>query len=193
MIARHFKLLCYLSAVMCLTIGAIWIRSYWYGDSISFTNQGRMVALNTEKGCLWVYSLLEGNQSPMPWTTGWSIDSGETVPWTDSMFLYIAPLDEGDAPQVLASEYSGLHIFNAQEHWPLSMDGETGWFARIPLWMVLLPCSVPLLLALKRRFGQRGIRIRLGLCEHCGYDQQGTMGATCPECGVTKTHRACSP
>lgn len=105
------------------------------------------------------------------------------------MYLYIAALDEGDVPQVRASESRGLRIFDAQDHWPLSMDGETGWFVRIPLWMVMLPCSIPLLLALMRRFGRQGMRIRLGLCIGCGYNLRGAVGPTCSECGLIRTHR----
>jgi hypothetical protein len=52
----------------------------------------------------------------------------------------------------------------------------------IPLWVLILPLSIPTLLAWRSREIERH-RKRAGLCPSCGYDLRATT-ARCPECGT---------
>src|SRR5688572_28613492 len=56
---------------------------------------------------------------------------------------------------------------------------------RIPVWFVMLACSLPYVLDISRRAGTLGRREQR-LCAACGYDIRAT-GDRCPECGLPIT------
>jgi hypothetical protein len=59
------------------------------------------------------------------------------------------------------------------------------WALRIPVWFVMLICSLPGVIWLSRRADLRG-RQSQHLCPACGYDLRATTDR-CPECGLPIT------
>jgi hypothetical protein len=150
------------SAVMCVAVMVLWVRSYVVGDTGICTSAKTPTAFaKIPIAVLTVFSA-RGRLS---------IRSNVTHP--------------GSLFDLTRSGHWGWRRGNASEFRtgePWIGTGDWGWWLSVPHWFVvlffaILP-TVHALLAIRRRRRQRE-----GLCRVCGYDLRATPDR-CPECGA---------
>jgi hypothetical protein len=171
---KRFTLTTAVSALLCLCVCGLWVRSYGWSDALGVnssppgagaggppgiplvgTSMGTFVGLSTYRGSLYVvrFATLDAQTFPTGWSRG-RIESPD-----DSVYA-LAPL-----------RFAG---FSFNWHGP----DYTIAFVGVPLWLVLVACALPVM---AKRLRARG-RQKRGYCLRCGYDLRATPGQ-CPECG----------
>ena len=161
--------------LLCIVTAALWVRSYWWADSLMLGGQDRpnrvfssvpaRLYFTSINGCLyserfhWYSDKLTGkfdDYSPSDWF-GFAV-------WSDSITLKIHP---GMAPM-------------------------SEWGLRMPYWFpILLTGSLPslgLVLVIRGRRRERRWGVE-GRCRQCGYDLRASKDR-CPECGTEIVHPA---
>jgi hypothetical protein len=153
-----------------LTLGTLglWIRSYWWRDSLGYTQQPERIVfdLSTDPGrlTLWV----NGSLSPHSIKTGWMLMADRYAELPPSMLPKVYP------------------IFSTDFCWDKlpSYFGRTMRFVWCPFWALAgtlaLASAMPFLLRVCRR-----ARFHQGLCQNCGYDLRASP-ERCPECGTAR-------
>lgn len=159
-----FALLSAVSALICIGVMSLWIRSYVVEDHISFDegNHGsRLVVFCSSRGRTWMAfgTLWSGELR----RKGWSIRCSDPEPlviWNDDQPLWKwCGIGGGRAASAVFDSYE----------------------IAVPHWLIVLPTAIPPCLWMHRRARiQR--RRRLGLCLSCGYDLRASSDR-CTECG----------
>lgn len=152
-----------LSLVLCAVTAAAWVRSYQAHDWVwwPLENQG-LLSIGTYRGGLLAALLTDFLPPP---AAGW---------------LESAPLSYAEArgPQGTFFNRFGFALGYFQ--------GSEGVIPRLacPFWFIILLTAIlpAARLAGWRRRRARRLRLRPGLCQHCGYDCRATPDR-CPECG----------
>jgi hypothetical protein len=183
MTRRLLNLLTICSALLCLAVAVLWVRSYFASDRL-----------------LWCPL----TQSPQGFV------SGEYMLATWRGALGIGAIrhqhDKTGTPAHLYDAYLAAHVkmkaagqgWTSREPDDLSLSrwGFSGWTVNesdpghrgtgvgwsTPYWFLLLLCSLPPGLR-AYLFLRRRRQHRLGLCRRCGYDLRATPDR-CPECGA---------
>jgi hypothetical protein len=164
------------SLVLCVLTIAIWVRSYWRGDSIYRQNGGRYHAFVSEQGTLTSQSQrssLDDTAAPKP-SRPWkrlSYDAGGASPSS------IRTTFGNGTYQLLGIQFRHETLW---QH-----EGKVGvtWTAVVPYWLVALATGLwPVVWV--RRSGQvrRQQQLQERVCPTCGYDLRASTDR-CPECG----------
>jgi len=162
-----FNFICLFSALLCLSIGVMWIRSYWVGETWRWYEQDNPQRMN--QICLgrgyalydwtdWSRSSLTGRNPPR----GYSRTDSRYRAFTINFKL-------------------GKTNF---EFATIKFDWQKDEFATIQTHLIcpfILSALLPALWLVQRVRHRR--RARLGFCSVCGYDLRASPGR-CPECGT---------
>ena len=171
---RHvFNLLTVVSLLLCVAVGALWVRSRFRADhvylEVSAGEGGGAVTryLFTEPGVLgYGWSIdWDGRRSG-----GWDLSYRESEP---SWFHYSRLVPE-------VNEWVRLHS-------PPGTPAESVTYT-VPSWMLVLALGArPAIVARRVLSGRR--RRKVGVCQSCGYDLTGNVSGACPECGRAADRR----
>src|SRR4051812_11707366 len=157
-----------LSLVLCMVTVAAWVRSYQARDSVWWTTAKPRLELEavTYRG-----GLIAGFARPVGTWDGWRLPGAGWNPWPAQSYA------EMGAPQGTLSNRLGFALYHSQNRW-------YEWrHLACPYWfIVLLTAILPAARLAGWRRRARRLRLRPGLCQHCGYDCRATPDR-CPECG----------
>jgi hypothetical protein len=162
---RLFNLLAALSLLLCLATAAVWVRSHYQDDEITWIHRSDTLFIATTAPDS--ITLEIGRQSfDLVFDDGWYRNS------TGGMF---------SRPEARF----GLH----HEVFSSGMGSWNKWVVTFPLWLAALVFGfLPAVRLLVRRRGEPGT------CRTCGYDLRATPDR-CPECGtvpqVTRVSNPC--
>ena len=172
-----------LAAVVLLVTCAMWTRSYWRCDEISWTDSRRFINLISSGGRLNVTETFWDNGTASP--AGWSASSWSRAERPPHWERVDEPYNR--------RQFAGFEW--TDELWPLSGDDVTVYFyvptyrlIAVPYWFIATLLSLPLLRAFVASRRRRRCVERL-LCPDCGYDMRATPGR-CPECGSSDAPHA---
>jgi hypothetical protein len=155
-----------LSLVLCAATMGAWVRSYQARDIVSWVTNPRMVLqIDTYRGGLIAEIFTRsGDVIPFEGEVAWNR-------YTPMSYADAGPTDTFFNRFGFGSEYSG--------------NGEqTARDLACPYWFIMVLTAIlpgARLAGWRRR--ARGLRMRPGLCRHCGYDCRATPDR-CPECGT---------
>jgi hypothetical protein len=169
---KLFTLAAGVSAVLCVGVCVLWVRSYWVSDNWVRDVPAGRIGMGSERGrIVWRHvSYLRGTRVVFNAPVGY-----QTVPVTAT--------GVGSSPTPASWSFARSRMFF--EHAvgrPPAVSGlvDVEDFA-VPLWAPVLTASVlPAIWLLLRMAGR--MRAAAGLCPACGYDLRATPDR-CPECG----------
>jgi len=152
------------SAVLCVAVCVLWVRSYWRWDSLTLQTESRRIMVFSTGGG-WDVEWLD--YAPPPYGFGWRWESG---PDPQSFRAFAWPC---------GTEWAGIGYRR------LVVDGLVVHDRLCPSWFVaLLTLTTPAAWSLARVRRQRTRkRLDAGRCLTCGYDLRATPDR-CPECGL---------
>jgi hypothetical protein len=193
---RLLNLLAVLSALLCVAVCVVWVRSYFVGEAVIWggvrpAGPGAGVvrwSVNvwSAQGGVGVFwdELRDsgGGGGPGPGFT-WARDRMRVYP-----YVPIPTLRQGRAVRGLGVTLFERHSAAGQVTDPTSGAAWGAGRERVmilPYWLPTLATgALPAWRAAARRRGRRRLgRLRRGLCPGCGYDLRATPGR-CPECGA---------
>jgi hypothetical protein len=179
-----------LCVLLCVAMTAVWVRSYFFGDSVIVTTSNeRSLSVMSQPGCmLWTFG----------WTTrepvqsaGWhwrQFEWGKPPdPPPDENFTY-GPVEPywpqwihygfGMYSEVQTINPAGIVNYDGKDRTPYEFHYVS---VALPHWLIVLLAA---LWPLRRAyvFARARRRKSSGLCPSCGYDLRAGHG-TCPECG----------
>ena len=145
------------SLALCMATGAVWVRSYWVREAVSYTSAGGYVWVADPMGELCLYwRVMERPAEERGWSYEWMA--------VGDLRGALGPSDWKVGPV---------------EVW----DWRPDWFVFVKCWaLVLLFAVAPAAWVVMRRPMRRRQWLRMGWCGNCGYDLRATPGR-CPECG----------
>ena len=160
---RIFTALSVLSLLLCLATIALWVRSYWRSDVVSYVvDPNRWYAAMSLRGHI---GLCCGQDSP--------VERG---------FMYAA--SDGTNNLTLL-QWSRTVATRSRSGWFLGVGIVSGpsqfWGIGVPHWFLALLFAILPAVHLRAMIRSRRTR-REGLCPKCGYDLRATPDQ-CPECG----------
>ena len=153
------------SLLLSLSIGGLWMRSYWRSDD--FQQSGRQWVFSASKGRIWFV------HTSRPYWTG---DGYRVHPVSQNFekqfdrLLTVKSTESGRLVSVIGFAYTSHYdpFFSCKFI-----------YVGVPLWLFVAFTMVPPLLAVRRRLS----RVAPGCCQGCGYDLRATPNR-CPECGA---------
>ncbi len=162
-----------LSLVLCVLVLALWVRSYFASDAISFTdNGGATFGVQSSRGQVLV-GVMRFGTGPTGAPTGLGVSTAAAVP-LEQMLV--------GRPAFRRFGFAGQSV----------NDPGAGYRARVlivPHWFVAALLAVATASKLvDRRLRRSSLRVAAGLCPSCGYDVRASPGR-CPECGAVPTPR----
>jgi hypothetical protein len=167
MLRRLFTFFSGISLLLCLTLGGVWVRSYWVSDYVGRGDGTGWVGVLSMSGELRMER--GGYVAGKP---GWDFEA--VTP--GSLWAEVEARDRTGPVWLPRMGFAYVHIVYDSvghrravylPHWAVAIV-----FAVLPaIWAPT---------ALRRRRAMR--RVRDGLCPTCGYDLRATPGR-CPECG----------
>ena len=174
---RLFTFFCALSLLLCLTVCALWVRSYKRYDQVTHYYEYRNSILHEWYVRSVLGELQFNRNSSGPWDPRdielekrWLYATNDTHPTQTLFALHVQPDPNKSSFLVL-----GFGYFRAE-----SRGGEL--LIAVPHWSLALLFAVLPALYLGMMLRSRS-RHRAGLCQHCGYDLR-TTPDRCPECGA---------
>jgi hypothetical protein len=169
---RLLNLLTALSLVVCVAAGAVWVRSHWAGDYLSWGDKRGLTGVITGRGDVMIYreSVVVDGVEMGDWAWGRKWESRE-------------PSDLGKMRPAYTRPHFDRFGFRYE-------TGQRGQEVRnvgvyVPVWPLALASSVLPAAWLWRR-GIRARRLVRGKCPSCGYDLRASNDR-CPECGEKVT------
>jgi hypothetical protein len=180
-----FNLIVGLSVLLCVAVGAFWLRSYWVCDGFVGAEHGDLIEGRFAWGqlaVLKVYGLAKPNAHVFRYVRWTSVDDGGS--------FWLGPGMLGDGPQShwrlmgfyfeagtqdtvdrKMVEHSYRYSKTYWPYWPVA--GAAAW----PLWFLVVKYALRLPSYLRHRR-----MLKIGMCPACGYDLRATPDR-CPECG----------
>ena len=158
---RLLNLLTALSLLLCVAVVALWVRSYWVADTLSWSG-GMACRVGSHNGLLvWNVFRPDPGYTKLPW---WQTYRGRDPGYAWDRLGRSAWNRLGFGVAVGFTAGNNVIRQVTVPHW-------------LPTGVLALSSWVALRSALRRRR-----RERAGLCARCGYDLRATPGR-CPECG----------
>jgi hypothetical protein len=174
--------LAYLSLILCAAFIALYIRSFFYWDSLAYDNRRP----DRPQAAPYFGSITSGigvimiETYRLPRRENWLERLFLTSEWPVGWSFATYPLSGNPWPNWITQDtflgQLGFHLSN--QHMP-QWDV---WHFSLPHWPICIATFIPPLLHVRSR-RLRGRRTRQGLCPTCGYDLRGTPDR-CPECGT---------
>ena len=178
-----------LSALFCLAMIVLWVRSYWTVDGWNYEVRRRLVATTEqidrdvaiESGCLsFGYGHLRYDDAWMTSLKWPRVEPGSSFSHSSGKPEPIAAGRHGPH-LVVIHRFLGFE-YGAVNPTPRTPDlSQRKWIA-LPLWLIVLCTAWPPMLAWRRR-RQKRRATELRLCPACAYDLRATPNR-CPECGA---------
>ena len=172
---RLFNLLAAVSLVLCLSMGILWIRSYFAQDSLNLifadnsANRAVAIGLGSNRGCLTIgRAVLTSTIKSLKYPYNKTRLSCET-----------------SAPTLVNTSRMGFWQMLGFDRHTGSMGGTYSMISAtltLPHWVFVITVLVPLCCVWFRRL-RRTRRVSLSLCAECGYDLRASKDR-CPECGT---------
>ena len=177
MARRLLNLLTSLSLLLCLAVVALWVRSGWSFDTLSYSGRAsaagqRGASISSHRGTVQIE---------------WYVWSTPMTACEPDVRLSRRPIDRSNEPGFIENSdaVGALGLWFVRRTQPFKPA--PGQRVEYRVWDVFIPyrfllpaaLAMPLLRGVKwwRRRGRRP-----GLCPRCGYDLRATPGR-CPECG----------
>ena len=161
---RLFNILAALSLVLCVATAGLWVRSYWYADSVA----GPPFTMSSVDQAVFICT----HSEPGGWH--WSYDSSSATEWNWTRADYGATPDEW--PQLRFPDLS-----------PVRFEPYGNGTCRLVLGHWFL-CSLTVVLpAIWLWRYRRDRRLRtdgMPHCAQCDYNLTGNVSGICPECGT---------
>ena len=181
---RLLNFLTALSLLLCVAVVALWVRSHFYGDGLSFSfasppARGKVISANTNRGMLYVVRYDESFAGPRP--PGFA----EGGPSSLTRQTYRAYNIGSPVSGLLGFGYGDGTRTRALVE-PAGVQHTQRWRTlALPLWALALALALlpGAWLWRERRRRMLSRRSALNLCPACGYDLRATPGR-CPECGT---------
>jgi len=179
MTRRPLNLLTLVSLLLLAAVGALWVRSYFALDRLSWRGPAGWRAVYTAKGNA-VLGVLRADWSKSPeMYHGVRYETDEPRDFFN--YLMVLGGERGDRDSSWSTAgfawhekrnagRGSLHALGVAPFWGLALGAGALPLARSLVWMMGI---------VRRRRGRRG------LCERCGYDLRATPGR-CPECGAER-------
>jgi hypothetical protein len=199
---RLFTVCSVLSLLLCAAVCALWVRSYWRGESLALERPGLSVTVGSWRGSIGVYrGQGAGGLGSVTFVGAEGLSDDALVLIQDGRWHYrpyvAVPFEVmpfAATPNPPARHRWAWTGIDADEH-PLTLTtadgtrtwtiGRVGWVT-VPYWLTfLLTAALPLAWAVGS-YSRRRSRRRAGLCPGCGYDLRATPDR-CPECGTIPT------
>ena len=191
---RLLNLLTALSALLCVAVCTLWVRSYWLTDQVCWWRGDHARCVGTARG----YVVVQLNAGVTPGRRAGEVGlqywrmRPHTAPNGPVAYGYVEPGD-----RFVSREWGG-----AGWHAVRNRNRVRSATGVAPLWSIAAAAAVlPIAWTVRRLRFALGLRRRgkrLGLCPSCGYDLRATPGR-CPECGTiapageVKEFRPCDP
>jgi hypothetical protein len=170
---RFFTLLSALSLALCLATVALWVRSHWVMEQISWSGTGGMEWVQTPRGYLQL-AFFRADWSNRP-NSDFRIKYVRDEATPPINYLPLMNSEPGD--KYLMWERAGFAWYSRHE----LRTGNLHLLLLFPFWSIVSVLAV-LPLAWTIRWSRRREH-SLGLCATCGYDLRATP-EQCPECGA---------
>jgi hypothetical protein len=175
---RLFNLAAVGSLVLCALTIAIWVRSYWRGDSIYRRDGDRYHSFVSEQGTL---TSQQKRSSP---------DGAAAAPKPSGAWKYLGYEAGGASASPVATRFGNgtYQLLGLQfRHETFGQRGggkvDTLWTAVIPYWLLALATGLwPVAWLRRSRQVRRQRLLQERVCPTCGYDLRASTGR-CPECG----------
>jgi hypothetical protein len=185
---RLFKALAVFPIVLCLMLAALWVRSYWVNDSVTYQlASGRRwngYGISSDQGTIYAFygpfNYLFRQIGPYY--------TGEQWEQSDPHRLrYVGRRSEPGDFDDLGSSYMrrrGFYFLFQQSPGRSASGSGTAMFDAIllPDWLLIAILLVPAAIAMMRVRRQARLE-QTHHCVVCGYDLRGTPDR-CPECGI---------
>jgi hypothetical protein len=189
---RLLNLLVALSALLCVTVALLWVRSYWTVDGVQWLRSkdtsARLLAVKSRGGCLtvgWFAAYTAGPvRQPVAWHTEIaSVPTGLTRGrWYWNMPLPGVGSPGGRFRGGAGFYWSSMYGSHVPHRGPLVHVRQH--FITVPHWLALAIFAVlPVAASARTRRRRATERHARGQCPACGYDLRATPGR-CPECGA---------
>jgi hypothetical protein len=160
-----FDTIAALSMLLCVTAGAMWVRSLWWGDVVVVGGEGReAITVRSDAGLI----------ATTLWRGG---GHGALRPW--SHYAWRRPQEDWSMWGRLGTRWWNRIGFDAVRS---EMLGRRIDQVVIPHYAVVAGTALPPALVFARRRRARR-RSAAGHCPRCGYDLRATPDR-CPECGT---------
>ena len=182
-VLRHvFTILSAISLLLCVTTCVLWVRSYWWCDTLRHESPERLKASGIQSNlgelgafdCRWIYD--SGDRR-----LGWTLKK-----WPAAPRLAFTRFVEND-PKRSWSSVLGFGLGYIDQR---SSPVYVARYFYFPHWFCVLTFAVLPAIRLRSILRTRR-RDRVGLCQRCGYDLRASP-ERCPECG-TPTAGAANP
>ena len=169
-----------LSLLLSLATAVLWLRSYWRGMTMihyDWTLDGRvrLEAMGCAMGEVSFYRA-DSNKSPSPWALS-SKSAAWDFPWWEWRNGPIKSYRRSDG-------FAGFEFTRGDPRMSIfrTVVFRSDVTVSFPMWAVVCLTAAPSALRTIRRHRRRR-RLKVGLCQNCGYDLRATP-TRCPECGT---------
>jgi hypothetical protein len=171
MTRRLFILAALLSLALCLGTAVLCVRSYLYGDLLSYYREPRIFEVHSNDGLVLI-----------AWGCMVSDDYPNSPGWEGSIWPFHRRVE-----YIEADLRRGTTMGFALQRWQKQSPGFMVDTRQVTLpWLLLTICSAltPTAAVIRwRRERRRRHRLASGLCPACGFDLRASSGR-CPECGA---------
>lgn len=162
----------FVSLLVCLLMGGLWVRSLWSADFLSYTANHRsapgfsVYSLDSIHGSIHFGGMTTPSELPSEYKEGFKLERHKA------------------ADVRVAGDYLGFGYVARVA----TGSSAAFWELWMPNWFLILALALPAIpwLFSRYRLSIRQRRLARGQCADCGYDLHATPDR-CPECGVEPT------
>lgn len=157
-----FNLASLASAILCIAVAMLWVRSYSQGFNAIWRGHDRGVEFFTCTGrlCITLDHILRHDQYSFE-----GFRFGPLIP---------------DIPWDTAINNQSFHLGSIAWGWGAN-PAISGWMLILPYWLFVVLLLILPLLWLRRSLRPAPVP---HACENCGYNLTGNTSGVCPECGT---------